>query len=237
MKKLLAAVACLVVLGSATTATAVEVTGDAYVSVANEYVWRGWNLTGDADYVVQSGADFSANGFTLSWWGNYNPDTNLVDEVDYILDYTKDLSETVSVSVGYTIYETVIEGVAGKLGEAYVGLSLGTVLEPSVTVYYVTDAGGTGLAGDVYVSAGIGHSIEISEKVSASVGASLGYANYDAWDGLQDAALTIGADYAVSEQVAISASALFSTPMSDDAEDVGDLDDESAVSLTASLSF
>lgn len=234
MKKFIVVMACMLTLGFVSTAAAeIEVTGDVYATVASDYLWRGFNVNPDDDFVGQTGMDLSISSVTLSWWGNYSEETKTMDEVDYVIDYSKDLTEMVSASVGYIHYQ--IGG--DKVSEAYVGLGLATILEPSVTFYTTMGDSAGDTEGDYFISVGVGHGIEIDEKMAVSIGAALGYSSNEGYDDLHNAELSVGLDYAVNEQVTITPAALVSTPMSDDAEDMAGLEDESAFTVTATLTF
>ncbi|PLX86879.1 MAG: hypothetical protein C0618_08255 [Desulfuromonas sp.] len=212
-------------------AAEIEVTGDAYVTVNSGYVWRGTDYTGDADFVIQTGADLSAKGFTLSWWGNTNGDNMEMDEVDLVLDYSTDLNEMVSLSVGNILYQ-VPGPTEYTTNEAYLGLGFGVLLDPAVTLYYMydtpSDADKTS-----YLDASIGYGMDLNEKTSVSAGLLVGMYDFDFLNNLE---VSIAADYAVSDQISISPAVLFSTPMSDDAEDAG-IDDEFVGGVTVTLAF
>lgn len=240
MKKLVfalvfAALATVVVVPAAMAA--IEVEGDAYVGVYEKYLWRGFDLSGDADYVFQYGSDLSAKGFTLSWWGNHNTDTGNLDEVDVTLDYTYDINDLVSVSVGNILYD--VDG-AEDTNELYAGVSLSTILEPSLTVYYDYDE----FDGSVYTVLSVGHSLDLAKGLSLSLGASASYYYMDASltgtkdeDFLHNAEFSLGLDYAVNDQVTISPSLLYSAPLSNDAEDIAGIDDEFTGGVAVALSF
>ncbi|MFO7982617.1 MAG: hypothetical protein R6V08_04110 [Desulfuromonadales bacterium] len=241
MKKLVLAliVAALATIAVAPAAmAAIEVEGDAYIGVYEKYLWRGFDLTGEADSVVQYGTDLSAKGFTLSWWGNHNTDTGNLDEVDVVLDYSFDLSEMISASVGNVLYD--VDG-AADTNELYLGVALNTILEPSLTAYYDYDE----FEGSVYLSLGVGHSLDVAENVSVGFGAAANYYYMDDTltgtgqdeDFAHNAELSLGVDYAVTDQVSISPSVLYSLVLSDDAEDIAGIDDEFTGGVSVALSF
>lgn len=234
MKKLVIALVAVLALGVVSPALAeIEVTGDAYVTVNSSYIWRGIDFSnsepGDATFVVQPGVDLSAGGFTVSWWANINENTGNMDEVDLVLDYSTDLNDLVSLSVGNILYD--VDG-AMDTNELYLGVSLATILEPNLTVYYDYDE----LSGDVFVTGSVGHSVDVA-GMSLGLGALVSFIDSDAYSDLHNLELTAGVDYALNEQVTISPAVLFSTPISDDAEDVGGLDDEFVAGVTVALNF
>lgn len=226
------------VAAAPTVLAAVEVEGDAYIGVYEKYLWRGFDLTGEADYVVQYGTDLSTGGFTLSWWGNHNTDTGNLDEVDVVLDYSFDLNELASLSVGNILYD--VDG-AADTNEIYAGIALNTILEPSLTAYYDYDE----FEGSVYLSLALGHSLAVAENISVGLGAAANYYYMDNTltgtgrdeDFAHNAEFSVGVDYAVTEQISVSPSVLYSTPLSDDAEDIAGIDDELTGGVSVSLVF
>jgi len=230
------------VVGSPVMA-AIEVEGDAYVGYYDKYLWRGFDLSGGTP-VVQGGVDLSAKGFTLSYWTNIQTKDDVVlgnevnggdaTETDVILDYTFSPTEMLSVSVGTIWY--ALDG-ANDTKEAYLGLSLDTILEPSLTVYYDYDQADENA---LFYAASIGHSIELNDALSLSAGALVSYndesdyavGDYSDWHNYE---LSIAADYAVTDQISISPSFLFSEGLSDDAKD--GIDSEMLTGVSVTLTF
>jgi uncharacterized protein (TIGR02001 family) len=219
---------------------AIEVEGDAYVGYYDKYLWRGFDLSGGTP-VVQGGVDLSAKGFTLSYWTNIQTKDDVVlgnavnggdaTETDMTLDYTFSPTELLSVSVGTIWY--ALDG-AEDTKEAYLGLALGTILEPSLKVYYDYDqADGNAL----FYSASISHSVEVNDALSLSFGALVSYndesdyavGDYSDWHNYE---LSTSAEYALTDQISISPSFLFSEGISDEAKDVIDSEMVAGVSLT-----
>lgn len=247
MKKLtmclLAAVAISLGQGSIATA-AIEVEGDAYVGIFDKYLWRGFDLSGSQP-VVQGGIDLSTSGFTLSYWTNVQLSSDEEDgftagemtETDIILDYSFGIGELVSVSVGDIFY--IVEEDWPNTHELYLSVGLNTLLEPSATVYYDWDeCEEDGL----FYTLSIGHSIAVTESIGVGLGALVSYnqendfniGDYEDWHNFE---VSVNADYAVTKQVTFSGSILYSEPLSDDAEDIGGIDGETLVGLTATLTF
>ncbi|HEY5675055.1 MAG TPA: TorF family putative porin [Malonomonas sp.] len=220
----------------------VEFEGDVYVGVFDKYLWRGFDLSGSQP-VVQGGADFSAAGFTLSVWSNAQLSSDAGEgidsgwnETDLTLDYTFDLNETVSVSLG-NVYYLLDE--ADDTNEAYLSVGLNTILNPALTVYWDWDKSE---ADGLFYVLSIGHDIEISDALTLSLSASVGYnqENYSVsedFSGWQNAEFGASLDYAMTEQLFLSPTFLYSAPISDDAEDLAGIDDEMAVGLTITFSF
>ncbi len=243
MKKWSVILATVLTLTSISPAlAAIEVSGDAYVSVNSMYLWRGFDLStkdfdpeADANFVVQPGADISFKGFTLSWWGNINENSGNLDEVDLTVDYSFDASELVSVSVGNILYD--VDG-ADDTNEIYLSLGLNTLLSPSVTVYYDYDE-----FDSLFATASVGHTFELAPNAGLNIGALGSYFDADKKlfgsdeSFLHNAEFSAGIDYSINDQVVISPAVLFSTPLSDDAEDIAGIEDEFVGGVTVTLNF
>ncbi|WP_303723059.1 TorF family putative porin [Malonomonas rubra] len=214
---------------------AIEIEGDAYVGISSMYLWRGFDLS-DSDPVVQGGMDVSFKGFTLSYWSNLDLDSGELNETDYTIDYSFDPSEMVSLSVGNIFY--ALDG-AKDTNEFYLGVSLNTILAPTLTVYYDYDEADE--AGMFYTLS-IGHDLELAEGLSLSLGGLISYnqesdyaiGNYDDWHNYE---LSASADYAVTEQISVSPYVIFSDALSDDAEDIAGIEDECVGGLNLTISF
>lgn len=236
--------ACLVAAFSATAAlAAVEVEGSAYVGFYDKYVWRGFDLSGSKG-VVQGGVEVGYKGFSLEYWTNIQAsedkeedeilDSGEATETDITLDYTMELGEMASLSVGNIFYS--LEGLKDT-NELYVGVSLHTLLEPTLTAYYDWDE----CEDDgMFFTAEVGHSFDLAEGLSLSLGALISYnqksdyavGDYSDWHNYE---LSAGIDYSVTENVTISPSFLFSSPISPGAKDA--IDTETVGGVQVSFSF
>jgi len=212
---------------------AIEVEGDAYINYSSMYLWRGFDLS-DSDPVMQGGMDLSFKGLTLSYWSNLDLDSGEINETDITIDYSFDPSELVSVSVGNIFYS--LEGLEDT-NELYLGVTLNTILAPTLTLYYDYDeADETGL----FYTFSVGHDLELSEALTLSLGGLVSYnqesdyaiGDYDDWHNYE---LSASADYALTDQISLSPAVVFSDSISDDADDV--IDDEFMAGLTLTLSF
>jgi len=166
MKKLLLVSASFVI--AATTAMPAQA-GDVSVSTSidyvTEYVFRGVTLEAEA---IQPGVEVAVGDFTAGVWisTGLGPDSLAdTDEVDFYAGYSFGLSEILSASVGGTWYHYPD---ADDTFEANVGLSLDTVLAPSVTAYYDFTLEGFTLEG------GVSHSVPVGEKTSLDLGLTAG---------------------------------------------------------------
>jgi len=217
---------------------AIEVEGDAYIGVYDKYLWRGFDLSGSMP-VAQGGVDLTSGNFTLSYWTNVQLSSDTGEgyksgeatENDFILDYSRDLNDLVSISVGDIYY--MLDGI-DDTHELYLTVGLSTILEPSMSVYYDWDeADENGL----YYTASIGHSFDLMEKLGLSLGALVGYndksdyavGNYSDWHNYE---LSVGADYALTDQLSISPSFLFSEGLSDEAKEVIESEMMAGVAVT-----
>ncbi len=250
MKKMVTVGIVLIVatLFASSAFAAIEVEGDAYVGYYDKYLWRGFDLSGGTP-VVQGGVDLSAKGFTLSYWTNiqtkddflFDDPTAPIDagnatETDIILDYSFNPTELIGVSVGTIWY--ALDG-ADDTKEAYLGVSLDTILEPAVTIYYDYDQADENA---LFYTVSVGHSVDVTENASVSLGALVSYNDesdyavglYSDWHNLE---LSVAADYAVTDQISVSPSFIYSEPISDDAEDIGGIDDEIMFGVSVALTF
>jgi len=224
-----------------TVSAAVEVSGDVYVGVSDKYLWRGFDLSG-SEAVAQGGMDISAGNFTFSYWNNMQLGTDEGEglqsgestETDIVIDYSTDLSEMVSISVGNIFYN--LDGL-DDTNELYLSLALNTILSPAFTVYYDWDAADED---GLFYTLAVGHDIALTEALSLSLGAlasynqSSDYAVGD-YDEFHDYELSAGLDFALTEQVSIGASFIFSEGLSDEARDA--IDSEMATAMSVAFSF
>jgi uncharacterized protein (TIGR02001 family) len=240
----------LIVLGVVLTAlcspaaAAIEVEGDAYVGIFDKYLWRGFDLSA-SEPVSQGGINLSAGGFTLSYWSSVQLSSNddegftagEMTETDITLDYSFDIGELVSVSAGNIFY--MVEEDWPNTHELYLSVGLNTILEPSAAVYYDWDESEED---GLFYTFSVGHTFEINDKFSVALGGLVSYnqesdfniGDYSDWHNLE---LSVGADYALTDQITLSPSFLYSEPLSDDAEDIAELDDETVVGLTVTFAF
>jgi uncharacterized protein (TIGR02001 family) len=236
MKKFLVGLFALAVIGAGfapSAQAAAELGGGAYVGVFDKYLWRGFNLS-DSNVVVQPGVDLSVAGFTLSLWGNYNTDTDKLDEVDVSLDYTADLSDLVWMSVGNVYYN--LDG-AENTNELYLAVGVNTLLNPVIAVYYDWDeADSDGL----FFTALVGHTVDLIDSVSLNLSALISYNQasdysvgaYRDWHNYE---LGLSLDYAVTDQIVITPSLLYSSGISSAAKQA--IDSEILGGINLSYTF
>jgi len=220
---------------------AIEVEGDVYAGVYDKYLWRGFNLSG-SEPVAQGGVDLTSGNFSLSYWTNVQLSSDSGEgyksgeatENDLTLDYSRDITDLVSISVGNIYY--MLDGI-DDTNELYLSVGLSTILEPTLSVYYDWDeAQENGL----YYTASVGHTFDLMEKLSLSLGALLSYndesdyavGDYSDW---HDYELSASAEYAITDQLSVSPSFLYSSGISDDAKMA--IDSEMVSGLTVTFTF
>ena len=244
MKKVVSVLIVLVLAAlvvSAPVMAAIEVEGDVYAGVYDKYLWRGFDLSG-SEPVAQGGVDLTSGKYTLSYWTNIQLSSDSGEgyksgeatENDLIIDYSRDITDLVSISVGNIYY--MLDSL-DDTNELYLSVGLSTILEPSLTVYYDWDeAQENGL----YYTASIGHSFDLMENLSMSLGALVGYneesdyavGDYSDWHNYE---LSASAEYAITDQLSVSPSFLYSSGISDDAKTA--IDTEMVGGLTATFTF
>lgn len=233
MATLLVAVALWV---APATAAQIEVEGDAYAVVESMYLWRGFDLSPESDFVISGGIDLSFNGFTLSYWGNWDQDTNKVNETDLILDYSFDVNDLLSVSVGDVLY--VVDELPDT-HELYLALSLNTLLSPTLTTYWDWDeADEDGL----YYTLSVEHGFAVAEQAELLLGAEVSYNQHSDfavgdYSAFHNAEFSAAVDYAIHEQIFLTPMIRYSLPLSDEADDIAEIDDETYFGVSVLLAF
>jgi hypothetical protein len=232
MKRILLLTAT-VVLALATAASAeIKVTGDAYIGVFDKYLWRGIDFSGSTP-VAQGGMDLSANNVTLSYWTNTQLKTDEgyeggdANETDITLNYALPVGELLTLNAG-NIYYT-FDG-AADTNELYLAATLNTLLAPTLKGYYDWDE----FKDARFYTLSIGHSLALG-KVTLTGGALASYSDGDGAHEPWNAELSAKADIAVTDQIKVTPSFIYSTPLANDAQDA--IDTEMASGLTVTLTF
>jgi hypothetical protein len=242
MNKIMALLAC----AAAALPMGVRAEGEDAVSasldvpVLSAYVWRGQVIVDDP--VVQPTFTVAKSGFSINWWGNYNLDDNATgdefefSEHDITLSYSGITCPLTGagVTVGIVNYDFPNVGLVDAEGnlslvndtaEAFLIYSLADVLlSPTVSVYYdVKEADG------FYGSVGVSHSVEVADKISLGLAASLGAADKD-WStyyfgedasGLTDYSVSATLPVALTDSVTLTPGVQY-TGLLDDASDIVD---------------
>jgi len=184
------------------------------LGVYSKYVWRGFKLDGDP--VIQPGFDISGYGVTLSMWSSFdadNKDELNSDELDYIIDYTKDF-EKFSLSVGNTFYTFPESDLRSE--EFYIGASFSTLLSPSLTIYYDYGDEADGGADGYYIVLSGSHSFVLANDITFDLGGSVGYNSelFIAGEG-EDVLLSAGFTIPLTENLTFSPMIAYSMPFGD----------------------
>lgn len=210
MKKfVIGSVLLLSASASALTAQADDVSVTATIDYTTDYVFRGVSL---AESAIQPGVEVAIGDFYVgSWFSAGFGETSQFfgDEVDIYAGYGLSLSDTLGLDVGLTYYHypqggdflSTDDGNAGSY-EVYGGLSLDTVLSPSVYAYYDFTFEAFTLEG------GLGHSLSLSDDVSLDLGLTAGLVDGDgfSWEYGQ---LSASLGYAFTEDVSAYVGANF----------------------------
>lgn len=214
--------------------SAFEGSGEASVDVLSTYVWRGQNLGGN-EGVVQPSIGIAVDNFSFNLWANYDEELGDHTETDLTLGYSRAM-EGYTIDVGFIYYALKGLDGAGDLledtKELYVGVSLDTVLSPSLTYYQDIDEGSGGFA---VIS--VGHSLDVADKVGLDLGASLGFnvdnelmqtdtdgdLEPDTFDGLYNGEVSAALNYAIADGITVSPKIAYSFAASTDADDTLEL--------------
>jgi uncharacterized protein (TIGR02001 family) len=191
---------------------AVSVQGDAYVGYYDKYVWRGFDLSG-AKPVVQGGVDLSLKGVTLSYWSNLQQTDGKMTETDITLDYAYEVSPLLTLNGGNIHY--ALDGI-DDTNELYLKAAFNTLLNPSVAVYWdYFQASKAGL----FYTVSVGHTFALTKELGLNLGALASYNQdsdysvgaYSAW---HDYELSASLAYALTDQITITPSVLFTEGIS-----------------------
>jgi len=169
------AAAALLALVSAPAVRAADATVG--VDVSSAYVFRGVTL--NEGFVAQPYLDVSGLPIDIGVWGNWvieeddarGYDDTQFSEIDIYASYDLPI-EAVGVSIGYTEY-TYPTGDVDADREVSLSLSPNdTPLSPSIGVFYGIDGA---IEENFYAEATVGHDIALTEELSLSLGALIGY--------------------------------------------------------------
>jgi len=140
------------------------------IDYVTEYVFRG---TSFEDAAIQPGVEVALGDFSAGVWASTGIGENSLadtDEIDFYAGYGFTLSDTVSASIGATLYH--FPDASDSL-EFSAGLGFDTVLSPSITAYYDIDLEAFTLEG------GLGHSVPLAENTSFDLGLTAGLVDVD----------------------------------------------------------
>lgn len=252
MKKLTAVFAAALIAATVSSASAeIKVTGDAYAGPVSKYVFRGYDYSGGKG-VIQGGVDMSYNGFTVSYWTNYQTITaekagleaGETTETDITLNYSMTPVEILTLNFGNIYYNLDGQPSSGGFAvedtnEVYLKATLNTILSPTFAVYYDWDKSNkTGL----FYTLAVGHTFTPMKNLGISLGA-LGSYNMqnpnasESYNNLHNYELTASADYMATDWLKISPNYLYSNAFNSTARVKGGITDQSVVGLKATLLF
>jgi hypothetical protein len=220
----------LVIAGAAALTVTGAQAADATIGAdfASAYVFRGATFNDEPvmqPYLEVEGLEVAGKAIVVGAWANYDftldgGESGEFSEVDFYA--SMDLVEGVSLGYCQYTYPTA-EGDSDK----EFSLSYGTEVEGielSAAAYYMV---GGAYAESLYLEAGAGYGIDISDSMTASLGATVGFQAIaeeegvaDTEEGFSNFTLSAGLGYAVSETTELSASLTYIGEMDDDVLDV-----------------
>ncbi len=185
----------------------------ASVDFASAYVFRGVTLNNGL--VMQPGAEISGfpidekyGSIAVGIWANYDIDDEDGDgsdfsEVDYYIIYSLPV-EALDIDLSYTEY-TYPNG--GGSADREVGLSFGKEL--GTNGFYSSISFNYGVGGaiekDLYILGSLDYETDLSEKLSASAGITVGYLiSSGGVNGFNDATASAGLSYALNNNWSLS---------------------------------
>ena len=201
MKKLTLLFAGLFLLQSAFT-HAQEVSYSLAGGYESKYVFRGALLSEDS---FQGSFDLAIDDLALGIWTAlpFTDEMDFGNEVDLYGSYTFATSETGSITVGGTYYYYP-DATDASTFEVYISAALDTTGSPAATLYYDLDLEVLTLEGS------LGHSWDIADKTSFSVGGSLGWFEPDEGDGGYYIMSAADISYAITDDAGVSFGIRFS---------------------------
>ena len=173
---------------------------DVDLTYASKYIWRGMDLMPDDEAALSPSITYGIpeTEITLNAYGYYNLDASNLDEIDYTIDYTTEISEGYDLSAGL-IYYWLDAG--GSTYEAYAGVTLTDILiQPSLTIYYDFDE-----VEGFYANLAGAYEVPIDEYtlcLGAGIGYFNGYGMID--DGLGDIDLSASMAFDLSEMFTLT---------------------------------
>lgn len=230
----------LVIAGAAAlTVTGVKA-ADATIGVdfASAYVFRGATLNDEPvmqPYLEVEGLEIAGKAITVGTWANYdftNNDVTLSEESGEFteVDFYASMDLVAGFGLGYAQY--TYPTVGGDSDKEF-SLSYGTEvagIDLSAAAYFMV---GGAFADNIYYEVGAEYGVDISEEMTATLGATMGYQDdAEGEDGLSNYTLSAGTAYALSETVELSASLTYIGEL-----EVGDVDKEFVAMVGVSHSF
>ncbi|MEN8142451.1 MAG: hypothetical protein ABFQ82_02505 [Thermodesulfobacteriota bacterium] len=185
----------------------------------SQYVWRGYAFS-DSSVVIQPSMTVAYKGFGVNLWGNLDTDYDdgtskgiNWNETDMTISYDGSAGK-IGYGIGWIYYNLGSE-LGADSQEVYAGVSVDTLLAPTLTIYNDID----NFRG-YYATLGISHSIPVAEGLTLDLGAQIGYydlddTNYSEFhDGLVSAAMT----FAINDYVSVTPELYYSFALTNEAE-------------------
>ena len=190
---------------------------DLSVAVYNQFIDRGFAYSKDS-LVIQPSMTVSHKGFCFNLWGNLDTDQYGMEsesfnwnETDLTISYDGSVGK-LAYSAGFVHFDTD----SGDSEEVYLGVSLDTLLAPSLKLYSdIANYPGW------YLKFGVSHSVSLGEDFSLDLGATIGYLDdEDTYSELHDGVLSATIPFAIGEYLTITPELSVSMALSSDAEDM-----------------
>lgn len=220
MKKILIMITAAVLTAGVAHAASV----DAGVDFASAYVFRGVTLNDGLvaqPYLEVSGfpIDEKYGAVAVGIWANYDindiGDGQEFSEVDYYISYSLPV-EVVDIGLTYTSY--TYPGAAGGDSDREVSLSFGKDIGTnglSAAVSFNYGVGGA-IESSLYIQGELGYETDLTEKLSASAGVTVGYLVADGGaDGFNDATASVGLGYALNDTWSLGAGLTYIAQLDD----------------------
>jgi uncharacterized protein (TIGR02001 family) len=239
-------IAALAVTAGSAFAEEKAIQVDTEIGVLSHYVWRGMVL--DERATAQGNVTFShESGFFADVWFNtaLSESSDItgeaeLNEVDYTFGYASTF-KNIDYSAGAIVYAFPNDSDLDSTYELFVTAAVNDLI---VTPYFelytdINEANG------VYAKLGVEDDIEISDAVTVTFGASMGYGSdqfNEYYFGDEDSALLDGSiyakgSYALSEQAALSCMISFSKLVDGGVGDIADGLYESDKAVVAGVSY
>jgi len=137
-------------------------------SVVSRYIWRGQDLYANNDGAYQPSVDvvvediFSDVDLGFNVWGSFplNKGHEDLEELDYTMSLSKDLTDSISLSLGYTYFDYPNTGKTADVQEPWMSLGFGKIpglgidITPSIFLGYDMEAASGGIDAGWYYSFG-----------------------------------------------------------------------------------
>ncbi len=240
----------LAILALSTTSFAeVEFNGKAGLTFNNMACFRGVDTMPGTNYQAVTMGDLTMKGagpgtLTLRFLGKYGHDVGADRGLknkrnDVSLAYTlplfdKKLALTLG-NVAYLFSKTTIDNV----NEAFIAAKLNMLLNPTITAYYDYETSNNGF----FLTAQVNKSFKVAKGLKLKLGALASYNDESSvkikalYSGFHNAEASASLIWAATKQLSIQPNILFSTPLSSDAKNIANIDDEFRYGIKMAIKF